>query len=321
MAEKGQERQPKSLCIILWEYVCGKQTEPTIFKLPECLIYEIFKLLSPVDKVCFTLSCKLFLNILSPTSHQFKFTGPFKAETHSLYLNWPAAARNKLLVRLENARWACCCACLKLHPREEFSCKSLQSPPLERRCMYNAGIVDLCPCLSFTFRDRSRLVKLLKDAAKGAASKSITDRWRKFHVTLTDDGEGLVHECSITRDDYVWTHVEIKLYLSTYEHLRTDTRYTIHMNPGPNRVVSNNPKQLRPNTNIFACPHIELFGHITKIQSWNTEYDYCVRCRTQLDLLPESCQNMISVLVSRALGTSSWPADIEWNNQCREVEY
>ncbi|KAJ5902325.1 hypothetical protein N7495_002853 [Penicillium taxi] len=122
--------------------------------------------------------------------------------------------RTKLVRSLENARWRYCPDCSKLHPRSGWN-EPIFKPllkklwpgkypfPIERlnyrfkstdhlgfrqpkplsfaqtRCMPSAGVVDVCPCLAITFRQRLLLSNMI-----------INQRWKiprgKEHIFETE---------------------------------------------------------------------------------------------------------------------------------------
>ncbi|KAH8692109.1 hypothetical protein BGW36DRAFT_363120 [Talaromyces proteolyticus] len=308
MARNSQKELQESLWWRLLEFIKSLifhrrkpgTADSVLFRLPECLVREIFELLSPVDQVCFFISCKLLFNLFNSTYKEFTFPRHLHIKIPHLCLNWPDIPRNMLLIRLENTRWVFCSACLKLHPRKEFDRLSLREPSLKRRCMVWAGIVDLCPCLSLTFRDREQLVQLLKNLLE-----------LRLLNLLQAAGECLLHECWVANDAYQ-THIQMILYFSESdsENLIIKARYTIHITP-PRYTPSN------PDTEIFACPHIELLSFI----ELDREYDYCWTCESQIERHPESRPNTVFIDVIRPLGSSSWPADKKWFQQCRMITY
>jgi hypothetical protein len=145
-----------------------------ILTLPEAILGKIFDALSSIDQVCFLLACKTFRDIFVSTGvtmrREFAFPRPgLHPQPGGID---PANAtptgvssRTTLLIRLEDNRWKFCIACLRLHPKCEFSWFERGKSPLERCCMPNAGIVDVCPCLSLTFRDRNKIAEYLRKVA------------------------------------------------------------------------------------------------------------------------------------------------------------
>lgn len=173
------------------------QENNAVFFLHEDVLFIIYDYLSIVDKACFALSCKRYYNLFGNVTKEEAFDFPrlLKIKVPELCVNKPELLRNQLLVRLEDTRWAFCGGCLKLHPRREFPEANLASPPIQRNCGFNTGIVDLCPCISLTFREREQLIKALQLSPKGCDAFEL-----KKPLTLRVDEQGQAffeHNCSI----------------------------------------------------------------------------------------------------------------------------
>jgi hypothetical protein len=264
MSEKGQERhhQQHSLYWRLCENI-GRLTsflpyrrvvrkKPPLFNLPECLLRDIFELLQPVDQACLSLSCKLFLDLFGSALEREEFSFPrlLQIRVPRLCLNKPDIPRNQLLLRLEDARWRLCGTCLRLHPRREFSISSLRRPPLQRQCMTYAGIVDLYPCLSLTFRDRARLVKLLKLQRAPDDAVVKPDRWRSFQFGVNEQGKPcLLHSCLVLKLAHVEAKLHTVLFLGESDTLVMQSQYHIQAQFHLLRL-SDGP--------IPTCPHWEI---------------------------------------------------------------
>ncbi|KAE8307949.1 hypothetical protein BDV41DRAFT_568625 [Aspergillus transmontanensis] len=65
---------------------------------------------------------------------------------------------------LQNRRWLACSRCLKLHTVASFPQREREKQPEDRICNLGdlAGVVDLCPCIKFTFHGKMDLVDLLR---------------------------------------------------------------------------------------------------------------------------------------------------------------
>lgn len=132
-----------------------------ILDLPTELLLHIFSYLPLLSQVSLALSSKRFYQISGSALGAQELHFPL------MHRNGHAASsdyglRMALLMLLENEKWACCERCQRLHPRKEFPASQPDHPPWRRTCMAWAGIVDLCPCISLTIRDRTRVVEYLK---------------------------------------------------------------------------------------------------------------------------------------------------------------
>lgn len=88
--------------------------------------------------------------------------------------------------------------------------------PWERTCSEWAGIVDLCPCISLTLRERSRVVEHLK------VPESTNLNLIKRGVLVRDSyGQRLLHQCKA----YPRIQIEVKLCLTESEQLNVTTCY------------------------------------------------------------------------------------------------
>ncbi|RHZ57600.1 hypothetical protein CDV55_105976 [Aspergillus turcosus] len=320
VVDKGEEwhHQRESFCQSLWKNINSLTSflrwpsvvrkEPPLFCLPECLLRDIFELLQPVDQACLSLSCKLLFYLFGSVleREEFRFPRLLHIKVPRLCLNKPDIPRNQLLLRLEDARWRLCGACLRLHPRKEFPLFSLRTPPLQRRCMTYAGIVDLCPCLSLTFRDRARIVKLLKLQRAHDDALVTPDPSRLFQLGVNEQGEPyLSHSCWVLNDARFHAELQLMLFLGESDRLIMQSRYRIQ--------TQFHRLRLRDGP-IPACPHWEI---LMMLQIRRKSYK-CF-CGTRAEVSPPLQANLVVADVSRILGNSDWPADAVWHKQCRFV--
>jgi hypothetical protein len=284
--------------------------EPPLFVLPECLLRDIFELLQPVDQACLSLSCKLLLYLFGSVLKREEFCFPrlLHIRFPRLCLNKPSIPRNQLLVRLEDARWRVCGACLRLHPRKEFPKSSLKKPPLQRRCMTYAGIVDLCPCLSLTFRDRARIVKLLKLQRAHDDALIKPDPLRLFQLGANEQGEPcLSHSCSVVNDARVQGELQTMLFLGQSGRLLMQSQY---------HIQAQFDRLLMRDGHIPVCPHREI---TSSLKIHHRKFWKCFDCDTWAKVCPQLQVNLAVVDVTRILGSSDWPADDVWFKQCRHA--
>lgn len=110
------------------------------------------------------LSCKRFLSCYKVVAKDSSMLPPQPTENHLplSYVNSQDKLRVRLLVRLENLQWAYCAECLSLKSRKLFTPDALNASALERHCSRYDGVIQLCPCLHLTSRDRNNVRLLLR---------------------------------------------------------------------------------------------------------------------------------------------------------------
>ncbi|KAL4799448.1 hypothetical protein BDV19DRAFT_385216 [Aspergillus venezuelensis] len=234
------------------------RSRSSLSKLPIHILTQIFDLLSLVDQACLALTCKSFHFIFNPVleDEQFRFPrlyqlrlldspsgrlplnmGPCPVSSSyskedcrnyakNLGLNKLGHTRCKLLTRLEDHRLKYCVKCMKLHRRESFAQPTYHGPMVYRDyCWTEAGVVDICPCISLTIRDKARIVQCLRRMKKGKGPmpmggleklfRIVEPRYSQVSSARGEDGRGslnivstrgvveelrrpcLMHECSI----------------------------------------------------------------------------------------------------------------------------
>lgn len=287
--------------------------EPSIFVLHADVLFITYDYLPLVDKASFALSCKRFYSLFGNVSKEqaFEFPRLLKIKVPQLCVNKAEVVRNQLLIRLEDARWAFCGGCLKLHPRREFPQVSLAKPSIHRNCGFNNGIVDLCACISLTFRDRDRLIKALRSpTGELGMQKPLTMR-------VTEHGKAfLEHSCSV--DTYidgrlaVKTSIEMEFSISDLGFLWVETVYVSHY-----RTQRRIEKLAEP---IFVCPHRDLFTFDGLIRSMDT----CPHCNSSLYWCLSGAPKVkqpITVNVRKRLGYPDWREDRIWSKNCRFMTF
>lgn len=141
-----------------------KTESTTIYCLDDSLLTPIYQYLPLVDQVCMALSCKRFLSCYKVVAKDSSMLPPQPTENHLplSYVNSQDKLRVRLLVRLENLQWAYCAECLSLKSRKLFTPDALNASALERHCSRYDGVIQLCPCLHLTRRDRNNVRLLLR---------------------------------------------------------------------------------------------------------------------------------------------------------------
>ena len=188
-----------------------------------------------INKVCFSLSSKTLFNIFGSIAKRTGFELPRLLDrlNPDLCLPEPGVTRNQLL-RLENRRRVFCSQCLRLHRNatrewhpDYFIWGPVDQSKLLKQYCNEFGIVDLCPCISITFRDGKRIRELLRTLSAGTATKQALDRWsHAFKVKADDGNQYLVHECR-KRSENVETHIQMTLFIEQPDKLVMQSRYTV----------------------------------------------------------------------------------------------
>lgn len=271
-----------------------------ILSLDDSLLSKIRHHLSPIDQVCLGLSCKkLYAGSDEARRHEeFKFPRLLHLRIPILCVNSKDVPRNQLLLRLENDNWKYCSKCLKLHPRTEFGALSLMIQPLNRSCGYNAGIVDICPCYSWTLRDGEKIFNppgsTMSDMIKGCVEARTAGQQSMATTRSVGQGSKWDHTCSFSISP--GCDVRISTTISPrMSGLDLSTKYTIPLPPS-NDVI------LEP---LFACPHTNLLSiTIPEGREFKCETCLCtIRRETPYAVMP------CVLSVSRHLRLCDWQYD------------
>ena len=216
-----------------------------LLDLPIELLQHIFSCLPLPNQVCLALSSKglyaLFNSVLRAPELRFP-TMPRDGESY--VTSEECYLRTTLLTQLEDSHWAFCVRCQKLHPRQEFPELFLG---LKKSCTISAGIVDICPCIALTLRDRTRIVEYLRSRGP-ANSKRILNSIRNGSLVLNEDKDGLylLHTCHA----YQNIRAEFKLSVTESDQLISCDRYQTL----PAAVATDmNAVPVCCNKNLFSC--------------------------------------------------------------------
>ncbi|KAL1969461.1 hypothetical protein VTN77DRAFT_8899 [Rasamsonia byssochlamydoides] len=282
---RAEERSPRPKWPLPFRR--AKPKRQLILRLPNELLFQIQSLLPLVSQACLALSCKAFLELSGSVLSDKEFR------------NQLTDSRYELLPRLEDGRWLYCSRCLKLHPAGEFPEYERKGRPYLRSCMIFAGIVELCPCIRLTFRDKLRLVEQLK--------KSNHDSGHVY--TFHDLGQGghVWHECLMMdhQDHHVWAvRIRIVPVLESGQ-LLIHTQYDIDLQMDQWQMLPRRPV-------IWCCPHNSVLRYTyTPLP----EDASCRLCPTFVHCHPGARSNQYSVRVTRNLGEEEWPAGEIWARQ------
>ena len=293
-----------------WSLICN---------LPLEILDEVFSYLPLPSQVCLALSCKglyeLFHTVLQAEQLRFPHLAPRREEYFldtRYVLSKEYLLRMELLVLLENSRWACCAACQKLHRRTEFLPRSRSKDyPLTRLCMFGAGLLDLCPCITLSIRDRKHVVEYLMgdEQQRSTNNLSFVDKGY-LKDSCNDKGERyLIHQCS----SYKTIRVEIVLSLSKSGRLIARARHEV--------LPAVLDWQMEC---VSCCRHFHLWRLITRILTYGHSWR-CESCHTNVYGLrdPNTLDITTVVTTTRDLGKGLWPTDLGsdisaiWHAQCR----
>ncbi|KAL4963746.1 F-box protein [Aspergillus stella-maris] len=299
-----------------------------VLDLPEPIFQRIFNLLSPVDQICLSLTCKRYRPLGGSIirHEQFHFPRLYSKKARPTFKLEPSqpAPRTELLLRLEDCHFAYCSACLMLHPNREFTpFSSLNINPLERQCMPYAGIVDLCPCMSLTSRDQTKLLQWLDKATpenpspiKSAHLPAVMGLLKPMFVNLAVDDwviKGLVHKCLVL--DKPGLKVEHVLTLHTHDRSRrliALSGYTVRTSA---------THDLSDIDSVYPCPHEGLLRFVQSgLKAEDRPCGIRLLCpETHLD---RKCDiRTIKVVVHRPLASREWLADNGWLKLCRPMPF
>lgn len=194
--------------------------------------------------------------------------------------------RMTLLMQLENRHWACCGRCQKLHPCREFYPREINTHgPYERSCTSCVGIVDLCPCISLTIRDRNHIIEYIIGSKK---RKLQLVRNGLLKNSQNDKNEHtLLHKC----DAYLAARVDIELSITESNQLVSCSRYGTFFDGFAPWMRS-----------LLVCPHVYLASCLQHPRA------RCAACDTYSEKY-SSISDIITVRVSRYLGRDKWFGD------------
>ena len=294
-------------------------TQSLLTGLPTELFEQIFSYLSLPSKVCLALSCKGLYQLYSSvlTSNELRF--PQAPYFWGIPILTTSGRRKPFLTQLEDSRWACCGRCQKLHPRSEFPKDKLEkSDPFDRACMPCAGIVDLCPCIALTIRDRDHIIDYLKGTASDSSSKK-----KLYHVSrglLKDSWNGktkqhsLVHECNAQAEAVA----NIRLSVTESDQFLAYSQYSTYLGFHDREL-----------TRVHVCRHLTLKDRLMPLKP------SCENCDTHSTVVSGDSELKV-VGVTRLLGKGSWSGNeqsvagpwltrfthpYQWYKQCRITSY
>lgn len=136
-----------------------------ILQLPIDIFLEIKSHLCPVSQASLALSCKALYLTFESALRSKEFNLPpriYNKETARFEVEYERSLRWYLLFQIEDDRWQSCTKCVRLHPASEFD--GPHGNKLRGTCVFGdkSGIVEICPCIQLTFRDKLKLVDELQ---------------------------------------------------------------------------------------------------------------------------------------------------------------
>ncbi|PYI31887.1 hypothetical protein BP00DRAFT_474056 [Aspergillus indologenus CBS 114.80] len=308
-----------------------------LLNLPPELFDMILELLPPPAQVCLLLTCRGLYNVYKATISDVGAQLTFNPRSRIIMftLDQVTIYRKVLLRLLQNDRWAYCSQCFMLHPRTEFDgsfqvpsphdwiycfeCMVLHSrasfhgtlpapsPPHSAICTVQSGIVDICPCISLTNRQKFRIARYLAGSPAETYDHQYPSIAADGRFSVTEQGSHtrvLVHDCPMPfhGDDAFTAKVTISLDRARKSVVARTKYHLCHRKLPPVRSPYD------------ACPHRCLLH----LSCYPKPLEFCSQCRTKLRLHNwESWAPNQWFTVTRDLGGLRWPPDAVWQAQCR----
>ncbi|OJJ61365.1 hypothetical protein ASPSYDRAFT_87914 [Aspergillus sydowii CBS 593.65] len=301
------------------------RTKPSLTALPNRLLIEIFQYLPLLDQASLALTCKSFHFIFNHVfeNELFRFPRLYQLRLPNLYPNGIiklGRTRQQFLRRIQDKRVRYCAKCMKLHRRETFAQPTYNGPMIYREfCWTEAGVVDLCPCVSLTIHDKDRIVCHLRRMAKGK-SVVLKDGLERFFVlgscrgVVTTNGSlvsgrapthapALVHCCAVSGHAFVEARVRTVLYIGRKDVLVAETEYEVSADA---RVM-----EWWSDDDGFADAHYNLLWAMR-----TSEMGLLLDGQGEQRGGPKAMRQ-VSFSVKRNLGSCELPADGYWSKQDR----
>lgn len=313
--EKSSAREAK--------LVRSRRAKRSLLRLPPEILVKIAAYLPAVPKACLALSCKycfchLAKEALSAKELQFpRLVSAPRREPIPVTLPMD---RWEFLGMLENDRLLYCSHCLKIQPAKSFDYYQARCDRSLRYCKYgfNAGVVEICPCIRFTFGDKLRLAQYLMSPRVLSPDRS----YLEDHKDLTRSRDGILsHECS---HNYNRTKIQLKTEAMLVDR-RVVFRTKFDITTARNNAYSSVPNEHIEGLPIEICEHCSIY-HLLLCRPKKLEHPdsecvsarVCDSCNTSLSGFTEvfnAGQALYSWTVTRGLGKAQEEADTEWHDQ------
>lgn len=294
-----------------------------LLQMPLEIIEEIVEWLAIEDLACFALTCKfLFFRYLSVhKALELRARRPVTNKKPVLCPNAEKELPVRFLRCLENSRWKLCLECWKLHPRTKsclpwrhhcFECYVLYGG----RCVLDAGVVDICPCLTITYRDLYRLIESLKSVQHNREDASETYYKDVFSPNPTGYFKGeLLHHCKITDHPEAKAEITTTIFLDSEAYLAVQNQYRFESFVSTACISADNHPSICPHENTTKW----LQSFFNDVGDGFTGYRRCFwrRSKCQLTAPKTSSEGKsFEVLVTRNLGSGKGK-NTNWKHNCR----
>lgn len=269
----------------------------SLLQLPDEIVCNILTSLHPMSRACLSLSCKRFFWLTGSVLSSDELLPPPLAWVDEHQWRVPRTWSWVFLGLLEDKRWLRCAACIKLHPRADFSSwdRDLSSSPSHtdvhrtcQACHARGGIVYFCPCIRMTFRQKLRLISQLE--------KTLDRKWN-----FGEDGD-VWHKCEKSYQSAT-VKIQIKTALLENGDLTVQTEYDIECDR------RENPLEGLP---YFCCPHSDIGRLPNRVTE---DCDYCDSSVTNFKSSRRHGKLCYSIQTVRNLGCGGTKADITWEHQ------
>lgn len=299
-------------------------TNHTVQKLPQEIVNMIFALLSVPDQVCFSLCCKRLLAYLHSylEAQETRLPQLLPRERRPVLCpNAKKRPRRQLLLQLQNNRWKYCSECWSLHP--QFTWRDLRSICRRRQKPSHkpsGGEIDICPCLTITFRDKMHLIETCRNAREPTRQNRSNVRdnpsFGKLH-------ESLWHNCTFA--DHPFAKANVTTTLWTEESigcLRVSNLYKFE-------ILQGNPSQTLPPSlkATLTRPHKGTENWLgrffdeagSSFLGWNKKYPPCPSFRYDEgnwggSMVTGEGPQSFELTITRNLGNDDWSSKRFWNH-------
>ncbi|KAN0070420.1 hypothetical protein V8E54_011289 [Elaphomyces granulatus] len=291
----------------------------SILDIPNELLRLILSNLDIADQACLALTCWASYHRVGPLVLDHPRLKSVQYASYYLAIA-TTCARIEFLWRLEkdhHKHWLYCAACFTLHPRSEFADCTYQDN-VDYNISYNnkscttrgSRIVELCPCIQLTFRQKVRLISYLKALRSRNEDDSIIMRGpgrllrQAFKVDVEGPGRDeleeqttryLSHECSILDDALGIIKIKVNAHLGDEDHLLVRTQYEI-----PGSSSGSSPRKSGP-------------------LQYTRDTCFIIRFKRQGGFVYRNFYGSLDPYTrARDLGGSAWPPDHTWDAQCAD---
>lgn len=297
-------------------------------QIPPEIVGMIFAFLSMPDQICFSLSCKYILACLQGIrlSHLLP---PEKRPVLSPH------AKNRsivqLLHQLEDDRWRYCSECWTLHPRHTpLLVQTIRRLRERSHCLncllardqfcYHVpyiGEVDICPCLTITFRDKLHLMESCKRAREAAhEGREYYYNNVLYHPSYGKLEKRLWHDCTFTKHPFVKVQVQTTLWIEEST-IRLYVKNIYKFKISQDLRIS--PSSIRR----LPCPHKDVASWLgrffaeagSSFRGWGNKSPWHPSFKYWDDLESTGGPRPFEITVVRDLGDREWP-NKSWDGNC-----